>query len=797
MLSVLSIFRSLRLRFVLSVAIIEIIMVVALVWGDLATLRETHSERLDESARNLTQLLADTSAPYLVAIDYAGLDQYAQRVLRQREINYVVVLDEDNRRVAHAGKFVEEFPPVDENVHKVDDGVYDLIQPVMLGGKPRGHVRIGFSLDQLHETLMLERERSIIIAVSGVVISIAIALVVGFGLTRRLNDLVHGMESFTRGQYEPLQVGGPIEVRRLTDGYNSMLETIRKRLDDLKGSEQRFRSLVDSSPDCVVLLSLDYRVMHLSKAGLDLFVIAHAEEFVGRLFLDQFPLVSRDWVFKAMNGARDGQRMSATLVVHGQAAEEKWVDAVIAPVRNAQGDIVSLIGTLRDVTESKAQAAALEHVTLYDLLTDLPNRALFVARLNECVTDSHTTLEPLAVVVLDLDRFKDVNDTLGHHIGDQMLQQVALRLRQAMRPQDIIARLGGDEFAIFMPQAEEAEATAYAQKIIKMLELPIPLAELDIPIATSIGVALYPTHGRTAAVLLQRADVSMYYAKRQRSGYALYTPEIDPNSLRRLTMVGELRHALDNDELFLQYQPKIEVQTGRCCGVEALVRWQHPQHGVVPPLEFIPLSVETGLIRPMLRWVLDSSLHHWSIWKSKGFNITVAVNISVRNLLDPKLEEMIAGQLKRWEAPPEILQLEMTESDVMSDPARALRVLRNLDEMGVRLSIDDFGTGYSSLAYLKQLPVDEIKIDKSFVLDMRSDESDAMIVDTTIDLAHKLGITVVAEGVESGEVLALLNNLHCDVAQGYFISRPINHEALLQWLADRPSLTVLPAIEQA
>lgn len=780
------IFQSLRVRFVITVALIEIIMVVALVWGSMTTLRETHEERLEETARNLAQLFADTSAPYLVAVDYAGLDQYAQRVLKQREVAYVIVLDEDGRRVAHAGNLVAGLPPPDPSLHAVDDGVYDIAQPVVLNGKLRGQVRIGFSLDRLRQALALERDRSVVIAVVGVILSAAIALVIGFGLTRRLGDLVHGIGDILRGKYEPLPVGGPTEVQRLTVGYNTMLETIRARLDELKMSEERFRSLVDSSPDCVLLLDLDLRVVHLSKAGLGMFVITRAEELVNRPFIDLFPPASRDWIRTGLAGAREGNVMSATLMAYSQDAREKWVDAVLAPVRNANGAIVSLIGTLRDVTETKAQAAALEHMTLHDLLTDLPNRALFISRLDERVTASQADDTPLAVVVLDLDRFKEVNDTLGHHIGDQMLQQVAFRLRQAMRPNDVIARLGGDEFAVFMPKATEAEALSYAQKFIRVLEQPIPLAELDIPIATSIGVAMFPAHGRSAAVLLQRADVAMYYAKRQRSGFAVYKPEIDPNSLRRLTMVGELRHAIDNNELFLQFQPKIEVRTGQCCGVEALVRWQHPQHGVMPPMEFIPLSEETGLIRPMLRWVLDAALHSWSIWKNRGFRITVAVNISVRNLLDPKLEEMIAAQIKRWEIPPELLQLEITESDIMSDPTRALRVLRALDETGIRLSIDDFGTGYSSLAYLKQLPVDEIKIDRSFVLDMQKDENDAMIVDATIDLAHKLGLTVVAEGVENAEVLGILNKLHCDVAQGYHISRPVDHNALLDWLSTQP-----------
>jgi diguanylate cyclase (GGDEF)-like protein/PAS domain S-box-containing protein len=585
------------------------------------------------------------------------------------------------------------------------------------------------------------------------------------------------------GQYDlELPVEGPEEVRRLTQGYNSMLRALDSRIHELQFSEERFRSLVDSSPDCVLMVDLDWRVVHMSSAGLNIFRVSRSDDVIGKPLAELFPPVSRDWLANALQRARDGDAMSATVEGYGAREDERWLEIILAPVRAIDGHIASIIGRLRDVTASKAQAAALEHMTLHDMLTDLPNRGLFLERLEHALGEAQRENKSLAVIVMDLDRFKEVNDTLGHHIGDQLLQQVALRLQDTFRG-EMIARLGGDEFAVYVPGATESAAIQYGQRAIKALEQPIPLSDLDIQIGTSIGITMFPPHGRTGAVLLQRADVAMYYAKRQKTGFAVYTQQIDPNSLRRLALVGELRHAIDNDELILHFQPKVDGTGRNCCGVEALVRWQHPQHGMMPPMEFIGLAEETGLIRPLTRWVLDAALRQWDKWQALGHRLPIAVNLSVRNLLDPKLAELIASQLRRWNVPPQFLQLEITESDIMSDPERALKVLRSLDQMGISLAIDDFGTGYSSLAYLKRLPVDEIKIDKSFVMNMAHDDNDALIVEATIDLAHKLGLSIVAEGVEDAATMARLHSAGCNALQGFLISRPVPADALVAWLA--------------
>jgi diguanylate cyclase (GGDEF)-like protein len=384
---------------------------------------------------------------------------------------------------------------------------------------------------------------------------------------------------------------------------------------------------------------------------------------------------------------------------------------------------------------------------------------------------------------MDVDRFKEVNDTFGHHIGDLLLEQLGERLGSALRSSDTIARLGGDEFAILLPTAAYEEARQISQRLLQLLEQPFALGGLQLEIDASIGIALSPDHGSDADTLLRRADVAMYVAKRGNSGYALYTADRDQHSPMRLALVAELRRAIETDELSLYFQPKVRMDTGKVTCAEALVRWQHPRHGMLNPDLFVPIAEQTGLIRPLSRWVLDAALRQVSRWRQDGLDLSVAVNLSMRNLHDPEIADMIRRRLLRWGVPPSSLTIEITESSLMADAARAMDVLNRLRAMGVGVSIDDFGTGYSSLAYLKRLPVHELKIDRSFVAHMATDENDAAIVRSTIGLAHELGLSVVAEGVEDQETWDVLANAGCDVAQGYFISRPLPPLVLGEWLA--------------
>lgn len=423
--------------------------------------------------------------------------------------------------------------------------------------------------------------------------------------------------------------------------------------------------------------------------------------------------------------------------------------------------------------ELVTQANALEHQALHDTLTGLPNRALLHDRLKQSILASQREHAPFALFLMDLDRFKEVNDTLGHQAGDVILQQTATRLREAVRESDTVARLGGDEFAVVLPKVDVDGAVLIAEKILRTLQEPFVVENRTLPIGASIGIALFPSHGEDAASLLSRADVAMYAAKHAGGGLTVYDPDLDRHSMDRLTLTAELRQGVEHDEIEVYYQPKADLHTGEICGVEALARWRHPRLGLILPEEFIPLAERAGVINALTLRVIEASAHQCVHWSSSGTKISIAVNVSPLSLLDAKFADKVGDILRNCDLSACTLILEVTEGAIMADTPQVQELFTRLDAMGVRISIDDFGTGYSSLARLKKLPVSEVKIDKSFVIDMLTDDNDAAIVRATIDLAHNLGLKVVAEGVETQGHLEMLAAFGCDMAQGYHISRPL------------------------
>lgn len=473
-----------------------------------------------------------------------------------------------------------------------------------------------------------------------------------------------------------------------------------------------------------------------------------------------FMVANRIGEFKTFD--KDDLQMLETLANHASIALENG----------------RLVETLR------TEAARNQHQALHDELTGLPNRTLFNDRLTQAVQAATRAKKKVAVLLIDLDHFKDVNDSLGHHHGDLLLQEVGRRLRQALRDADTVARLGGDEFSVLLSEVTDEEgALATVEKLLKALNCPLELGDITVDVRGSIGIAMFPEHGREASTLLQRADVAMYLAKAANSGYEVYVKERDQSSASRLALVAELREAIQEGTLCVHYQPQVEIRTGRALGVEGLVRWMHPQRGSIPPDEFIPMAEQTGLIRPLTLFVLRTVLADLRGWVDNGFKLKAAVNLSARNLLDSELLAHIKDLLEENGVHPNLLQLEITESSIMADSTRGLEHLTRLNQMGIGLSIDDYGTGYSSLSYLKTLPVQELKIDKSFVFEMNGYNNDEVIVRSTIELAHNLGLRVVAEGVEEETVLTRLRSLGCDVAQGYHLGRPMPIDKLQEWLA--------------
>ncbi|MDT8453146.1 MAG: EAL domain-containing protein [Gammaproteobacteria bacterium] len=430
----------------------------------------------------------------------------------------------------------------------------------------------------------------------------------------------------------------------------------------------------------------------------------------------------------------------------------------------------------------QTETSALEHQALHDPLTDMPNRKLFNNQLQQLISNSIPNHDNFVLILSDLNRFKEINDTLGHHIGDVVLQKVAERLNDTLRSNDLVARLGGDEFGILLANSTIEQAKITVKKILEAFEQAFDIEDHNLDIGLSMGLVEYPQHGNDVNILLQRADVAMYSAKNNHLGFCVYKPSEDGHAVSRLALAAELRQAINSQTLRLFYQPKIDLSTGQIYGAEALLRWEHPERGFISPDDFIPLAEHTGLISAITCFVIDSAARQCAAWNALGHKLMISINVSMNCIHNARLPAKLNEVILTNKIAPDQITLELTENIFIKDPVRSKKILNNISQMGVGISIDDFGTGYSSMAYLKQLPVSEIKIDRSFVLEMLEDENDEVIVHATIDLAHNLGIKVIAEGVESLEVAKRLKELNCDAAQGFYLGHPMEVDDFVEYL---------------
>jgi diguanylate cyclase (GGDEF)-like protein/PAS domain S-box-containing protein len=510
------------------------------------------------------------------------------------------------------------------------------------------------------------------------------------------------------------------------------------------------------------------------------------EEVIGETLLAFGIVESHQAIFDTLlQHVFENKAFEAESTVRRKDGTEFDLELQLVPVEDG-GQLTHWVAFLRDVSHSKQQLVRLRHQAMHDSLTELPNRAMLYDRLTQTLESAQRNGTTLVLMLMDLDRFKEVNDTFGHHFGDMLLKQVAFRLRNALAVSDTVARLGGDEFAVLLPDSDSRAAITMARKILNSLQQPFIVEAQVLEVGASIGIALYPVHGGDARTLLRRADIAMYSAKQANSGYAFHQSEQEPRSTDQLALVVEMRNAIERDEFVLHYQPKLHLRSGLVTRAEVLIRWNHPERGLIPPNVFIPIAERTGLIKPITDWILERALRQCREWQDNGVPMHIAVNVSAKSLQDHEdmLPQKLQQLLDRWQVDPRFLKIEITESSIMADPAHALAILSLLQSMGVRLSVDDFGTGYSSLTHLRQLPIDEIKVDQSFVMGMKTSDADAAIVRTVIDLAHNLGKQVCAEGVEDEETWQMLKDLGCDLAQGYYISRPLSALDLLAWLTD-------------
>ena len=569
-------------------------------------------------------------------------------------------------------------------------------------------------------------------------------------------------------------------------------ELQRKRHEAaLVASEERYRAFINNSSEGIwraemippvdisqpteiqiehilsnyVILEANEAIAQMHCCTLEELYASSPEDFFGPRSIRE---LIREWI------ETNYQLANQEFQLEGPQKQQIWLSSSYSGVIE-NNQLMRIWGTRRDITQHKEYLSAIEYQAEHDALTHLPNRFWLNDRLQELIDNNRQSKQPLALMLLDLNHFKEVNDSLGHHTGDQLLRLIGPRLSSTLKKHNAdIARLGGDEFAIIFNQIENPIAIEKtAEEVCQNLHQPFQLEGIKLEIHCSIGISLFPDHGDEPSALLRCADVAMYLAKNANAAYALYSSELDEHSPGRLALMSELGEAIRENQLLLHYQPQLDLNSKRISGFEALVRWQHPIQGMIPPGRFIHLAEMGDLIRPLTLWVLDAALSQWRRWKDMGHELNIAVNLSTRNLMDEACPEQVREMLSKHNVPPGCLELEITESALIADPARAMASLKEIHDLGVMLSIDDFGTGYSSLAYLKDLPIHQLKIDMSFVRNMAEDKRNEMIVNSTIHLAHNLGLSVVAEGVEDQTSLQMLNAMNCDLLQGYYISRPV------------------------
>ncbi len=688
-----------------------------------------------------------------------------------------------------------------------DDNVYYIAVPLQISDEDY-ILQLGYDETATADLIANTRQYGLIILISYIFLAAIIATIIGPQLTRPLIQLGQAARKIASGNHaRHLEFNSNIhEIKQLGNDLELMRSELVNQREALATREARLSTIMANVNEGLITIDSNGKIISFNLAAERIFDYS-ASEVVGQgiqlLFGQDFSAIFNNtntansleqiesYETQGKRKTGDSFHLEASVNQVCQLGDDCIYIVICRDIgerKQAESKIKSLQADLESRVIKRTQQLAgankeLKHQALHDALTSLPNRVLLQDRLAQAIRTAKREEHSAALLLSDLDRFKEVNDTLGHHYGDLLLQQVAVRLRGVLRDSDTVARLGGDEFAILLPDVcDQDQIILTANKIVAAIDAPFVFEDQNIHIGISIGVAICPGDSEEPSTLLRQADIAMYVAKRSNTDIAFYKPELDEHSIKRLSMAGELRRGLQQKQLVVHYQPNVDLHQNRVIGVEALVRWQHPEKGLIPPNEFIPLAEHSGHIRELTAFVLEESMQQLHLWNSTGLTLLMSINLSGRSLHDSDLCDNIAKLLEQWQINPKHLQLEITERALMYDPIQANQTLSQLNAMGIKLSIDDFGTGYSSLAYLKQLPINEIKVDKSFVSAMLDQNADKIIVRSTIDLAHNMGHQVIAEGVDSKEVLELLKEMDCDLAQGYYISHPLAAEELRKWL---------------
>jgi diguanylate cyclase (GGDEF)-like protein/PAS domain S-box-containing protein len=774
---------SLRYRIAVTIFVLEAVMMGLVLWQTLAL--AVQASRNQQSAHEEATLNAasEISRNALLSEEYSELLPYVRSVSSVGGVTHAFVAD--YRRIVVASTDLAQLGKPMPTLESSDTEFWRT-RAIANDNEKLGTLAIRFSNAKLVEAIKDSRNLGISIAITGMGIIAVVGTLMGFLLTRRLETLTAAAQRFAAGDLRAKAgVEGNDEVAEVGRAFDQMTAKIQEHITTIQDSNTRFALAVAGSNDGIWDWNIVKDEVYFSPRWTEMLDVTNDKhefghkisEWQNRIHPDDHKNVLME-LESCIFG--DSEYFAIEHRLSKKAGDYIWVLMRGKVSRNDKGEAVRMTGSLSDITDRKRQEFKIQHQALHDAMTNLPNRAVLHERLQHAIHRAEQENESLAVLMMDLDRFKEINDTLGHHVGDVVLQEVAKRLRETLRETDTVARFGGDEFAIVLPALDAQKALPIVNKILKMLEPAVVVDQLSLQVEASLGIALYPQHGQDPTSLVKYADIAMYAAKRSNSGYAIYDPAQDQHSASRLSLSGDLRRAIDADELVLHYQPKVDLRSGCIVGVEALVRWQHPTLGLLLPDAFIPMAERGGLINPLTFWVLKTAIRQRHRWKEAGIEFAIAINLSTRTLQDLNFPAQVAESLQGLGMDPKYLEFEITESAIMADPVRALKVLTDLNTMGVRILIDDFGTGYSSLAYLQKLPVQAVKIDKSFVMGMSTNSSNVAIVQSTLDLGHNIGLMVVAEGVEDREACVTLKSLGCDMAQGDYFSQPVPAEQIAE-----------------
>lgn len=782
--------RKLVLFYLAAVFISLLLAFVAIVQFD----RFNYRQVLEDEISILAAVLSNrTSAAIVFEDQELAQNNLSPLVYRESVVYGCIYKKEDQDQVSVLAEYGDQLhncpqlTPAKTLIYQDEHNEYlEFINPVLLDGNIIGFLYLKSSLQAFEQRLQENGRIFATVMILAATLGVLIAHYFARSISRPLSALRRTARSISTHEDYSLRAEkfNNDEIGQLVDSFNRMLTIIQDEDAKIRENEEKFRLISSSSKVGIFQLDQNGRFIYANEELVIITGLNKQQLEQGGLFAaihtDDVRAIQAMW----QDRLRKREAMSLNCRLSGEPP--RWINGHISPLYRDDNELAGYIGTINDITEVKNAQFQLEKMAFYDTLTGLANRRLFRNRLEHVLHNIEREQQSVGLLLLDLDHFKNINDSMGHDCGDALLVIVAERLLECVRTSDTVARLGGDEFAIILPQISSSRAVStVADKILQNLSRPIAIRETDIRISTSIGLALAPDDSNGAEELVKHADLALYRAKAQgRNNYQFFTREMNTQLVEHLEMVRDLRLAMEAEQFTLVFQPQINIADNSLVGFEALIRWHCEQRGQVSPMDFIPVAEETGMIIDIGRWVIDSAcatLRQLSDQQLVGENAVMTVNLSVKQFQDEGLVGYIGNCLQRHQLQPSQFEVELTETVLMENLQQALVKLEELKHLGIMISIDDFGTGYSSLGYLKQLPVNIIKVDRSFVADIPEDRDDMEITAAVIAMAHKLNYIVVAEGVETAEQLAFLRQCDCDIAQGYFLSPPLEEQALRQF----------------